>query len=981
MPVFEVRARGSTAGPLAPIPMPVLLDTIHASIAAHAERVPDAIAIETPGRSPLTFACLHQHMLATVAALRREGIERNDCVAIVLPHSAELATACLAVGAGAAVAPLNPEYRRAEFEFHLASLAPKVLLVAAGRETPARDVARALSIRVLEIAAVDGAGAGVFRFPSAGGATAATVDLAPAADLAQPDDVALMLHTSGTTSRPKKVPLTQRNLIASVANLARSLGLTPEDRCLHLIPMYHIGGLLDVLAAPLCVGGRVICTPGFSVPAFYRGLAASRPTWSQAVPTMLQEILGCADDHRDIVLGHTLRFMRSVSAPLPAPLLAAFEQRFRVPVIEIYGMTETAGVITSNPFPDGMRKSASVGIAAGPEVAVMDEAGSARAPMDRGEIVVRGDNVMRGYADGDADRGAEFFGTWFRTGDEGYLDHDHHLFLTGRIKEIINRGGEKVSPREVDDALLAHPAIAEAATFAVPHPTLGEEVAAVVVLKEGATVAKSELIDHLGARLAYFKVPRILHFAAAIPRTAGGKLQRHLMAEAFGLSGPAGAASRAPYAAPQTRVARALVAIWERALGAERIGVDDDFFELGGSSLKAASFVNQIEQDWGATVYVTAVFDAPTVARFEACLHRDYPEVVARMLGREASRDAAARHRVSAGDAARFRDSIALTLRSGPMRDGPKNPPAVFILSPPRSGSTLLRAMLGGSSALFSPPELYLLSFETLADRQAWFTGAQRFQLEGNTRALMQLRDLNVDAADAMMREFEERRLPVRDYYRTLQDWLGPRRLVDKTPYYAARIETLERAEAYFDGALYVHLLRHPHGMIRSLDEAKLDQFWYPRLVGVDEAERTPSPWPREAFAELLWLALHRNILAFLERVPPERKFRLRFEDLVTAPAQATGGLCRFLGIPFEPAMLEPQRDPRQRMTDGIHPESRMIGDMKFHRHRTIDPAVADRWRHELRSDLLSDETWELAATLGYERTSTGQAERTVLEI
>ncbi len=955
--------------------MPTLFDTIHASIARHADRVPAAVAMEAPGRRPLTFARLRDHILSTVAALRHEGIGRGDCVAIVHPHGPEMATACLAVGAGAAVAPLNPEYRRAEFEFHLASLAPKVLIVAAGRESPARDVARALSIRVLEASPVDGAEAGIFRLSGADGPAAA------AADLAQPDDLALVLHTSGTTSLPKKVPLTQRNLIASVRNLVASLGLSPEDRCLHVLPMYHIGGLIDVLAAPLAVGGCVICTPGFSVPAFYGGLDASRPTWSQAVPTMLQEILSYADDHRDIVQRHALRFMRSVSAPLPAPLLAAFEQRFRVPVVEIYGMTETAGVITSNPFPHGVRKPGSVGVAAGPEVAVVDEAGRARAPMCAGEVVVRGDNVMRGYANGSAGGGAEFFGPWFRTGDKGYLDGDGHLFLTGRLKEIINRGGEKVSPREVDDALLAHPAIAEAATFAVPHPTLGEEVAAVVVPKAGATVAKGELIEHLGARLAYFKVPRILHIVPSIPRTAGGKLQRHRLAATFGLSGETGAAARPAYAAPGTPVERALVALWERALGAGLIGVDDDFFDLGGDSLKAASFVNQLERDWGETVYVTAVFDAPTVARFDRYLRRHYPKLVARMLGREASADAGARHRVGADDVAGFARSIALTLRPGRMRDGPKNPPAVFILSPPRSGSTLLRAMLGGSSALFAPPELYLLSFDTLADRHAWFAGSQRFQLEGNTRAVMQLRNQGVDQAGALIRDLEAQRLPVRDYYRLMQGWLGERRLVDKTPYYAARIETLERAEAYFDGPLYVHLLRHPHGMIRSLDEAKLDQLWYPRLVGVEEAARTPCPWPREAFAEMLWIVLHRNILAFLERVPQERKFRIKFEDLVTAPAPATVELCRFLGVPFEPAMLDPQRDRRERMTDGIHPESRMIGDMKFHQHRTIDAAVADRWKREVRADFLSDEAWALAATLGYDRAAAESAERTVLEI
>ena len=251
--------------------MPTLSDTIHASIARQAERVPGAVAIEAPGRPPLTFARLRDLILSTLACLRREDVGRNDCVAIVLPHGPEMATACLAVGAGAAVAPLNPEYRRAEFEFHLASLAPKVLLVAAGRDSPARDVARALSIRVLEVAPVDGAEAGVFRLSSADGPAAT------AADLAQPDDLALVLHTSGTTSRPKKVPLTQRNLIASVRNLVTSLDLGPEDRCLHLLPMFHIGGLIDVGGAPRA--SRIFAPRRVRVRGPGRASRRARPRW------------------------------------------------------------------------------------------------------------------------------------------------------------------------------------------------------------------------------------------------------------------------------------------------------------------------------------------------------------------------------------------------------------------------------------------------------------------------------------------------------------------------------------------------------------------------------------------------------------------------------------------------------------------------------------------------------------------------------
>ena len=462
---------------------------------------------------------------------------------------------------------------------------------------------------------------------------------------------------------------------------------------------------------------------------------------------------------------------------------------------------------------------------------MVDERGEPVATGQRGEVVVRGDNVMPGYADDEAVNAASWFGEWFRTGDEGTLDADGFLYLTGRIKEIINRGGEKVSPREVDEVLLSHPAVAEAATFAMPHPTLGEDVATVVVLKPGSTVGKAALIAHVNARLAYFKVPRVMHFLQAIPKTAGGKLQRNRLAETLGLTDAADDAPKAAYVAPRTAIAQKLASMWESVLGVERVGLDDDFFALGGDSLKAASFVNQLQHAWGDTVYVTAIFDAPTVARLESYLNANYPELVAKMQGAAAVPAAPVRRTVDADALRRFRRSIAATLGGAPA-PAERNPSAVFVLSPPRSGSTLLRAMLGGNPALFAPPELYLLPFDTLADRKAWFSGSQRFQLEGNTRALMQLRGLGPADADAMMAELEARRTPVHAYYRMLQGWLGSRTLVDKTPYYASRIETLERAEAMFRDARYVHLTRHPYGVIRSFEEAKLATLWYPRLVG-----------------------------------------------------------------------------------------------------------------------------------------------------
>ncbi len=926
-------------------------------------------------RPSLSYAQLCSHIESVVDTLNRVGVGRNDRVAIVLPHGPELSTACLAIIAGAVAAPLNPELKATECESFLADLKPKLLLTGEGQLSVARTAAQAMGIPILELSVGDGVATGLFDL---------STDMEPSpvrcGGLAEADDAALLLHTSGTTAKPRTVLLTQRNLRASADNLSTSLQLSENDCCLHLMPLFHIGGLIDVLAAPLTVGGSVVCTSGFSAPEFFNCLEFFRPTWTQAVPTMIQEILKCANDHRDIVCNNSLRLMRSVSAPLPIPVMEEFERVFNIPVIEMYGMTETAGLIASNPLPDAIRKPGSVGLPAGQEVAVVDEHGSPLPAMKVGEFVVRGNNVMAGYEN---DPNANtFFQLGFRTGDRGYLDADGYLFLTGRIKEIINRGGEKISPSEVDDVLQSHPSVAEAATFAMPSELLGEDVAAAVVLVQGATLSKQDLIKFLGPRLAYFKVPRTIHFVDEIPKTRGGKLQRTKLAQTLGVIEKHAEKKKLSYTAAQSVAGKIFSEMWSRLLKVKKVGIDDDFFDLGGDSLKAASFINELHHKWGETVYVSALFDAPSIAEFEKYMEIHHPELIAKILGQTVNPgDRYSEGKVDPAKVSAFRNSIARVAGTGGAPSPKKNRPAIFILSPPRSGSTLLRAILGGNDKLFAPPELYLLSFDNLADRKAWFSGSQRFQLEGYVRSIMQARNDSLEQAQGLVESFEQQPLSTQDCFRHMQEWIGDRILVDKTPFYASHMETLHRAEEYFHDPIYIHLLRHPYGMIRSFEEAKLEQLWFPRMVGTDVARNAPCPYQRRELAEMIWMILHENILSFLEGIPQQRKYRLKFEDLVGNPRDTVGNLCQFLDIDLHKAMLNPHQNTQKRMTDGIHPESRMIGDMKFHQHKKIDSDAADLWKHHYQTDFLSDETWRIAATLGYDQTIAKSQGRTEFEI
>jgi acyl-CoA synthetase (AMP-forming)/AMP-acid ligase II len=488
-----------------------------------------APAILAPGgRPPLTYAGLRTLVERTGAALRGLGIRRNDPVAIVLPNGPEMATAFVAIGCEATTAPLNPAYRAEEFEFYLADLQAKLLVAQEGVPTPAAGAAHKLGIPIARLRVAADGPAGVFALEGRSVAAEASGPVTA-------DDVALVLHTSGTTSRPKIVPLTHRNVCASAANIAASLALTPSDVCLNIMPLFHIHGLIAAVLSSLSAGACVACTSGFNALQFFAQLKEIHPTWYTAVPTMHQAILARAARNEEIVRAARLRLIRSSSASLPPQVMAELEQTFNVPVIEAYGMTEAAHQMASNPLPPRARKPGSVGVAAGPEVALMDEAGKLLPAGTIGEIVIRGANVTPGYQNNPAANEAAFTGGWFRTGDQGVMDEEGYLRITGRLKEIINRGGEKISPREVDEVIMDHPAVAQVVTFGMPHEKLGEDVAAVVVLKQGAQVTERELQKFIGARLSDMKVPRRILFMDEIPKGATGKLQRIGLAQKLGL--------------------------------------------------------------------------------------------------------------------------------------------------------------------------------------------------------------------------------------------------------------------------------------------------------------------------------------------------------------------------------------------------------------------------------------------------------------
>ncbi|HLI80425.1 MAG TPA: acyl--CoA ligase [Candidatus Binataceae bacterium] len=491
----------------------------------------DAPALAAPGRTALTYAQLRALFARTAGALNAMGIGVGDRVAIVLPNGPEMASAFLVVASVATAAPLNPAYRREEFDFYLSDLNAKALLILEGMDSPAREVARTRNIPIAEISLDAAMSAGEFALKP----LASALTRSDRSAISGADDIALVLHTSGTTARPKIVPLSHRNVTASAVNVGNTLRLTREDVCLNIMPLFHIHGLIGAVLSSIGAGASIACAPSFDALKFFRWFAETNPTWYTAVPTMHQAILARAARNGDVIAKGRLRLIRSSSASLPPQVMSEMERVFNVPVLESYGMTEAAHQMASNPLPPAQRYAGSVGIAAGPEIAIMNDAGDLVAPNDIGEVVIRGRNVTTGYENNPEANAKAFTNGWFRTGDQGYLDDAGYLRLTGRLKEMINRGGEKVSPIEVETALLDHPQVAQAVAFATAHPMLGEEVAAAVVLREGASASEKELRDFVAERLAQFKVPRAIVFVNVIPKGPTGKPQRIGLAKVLGL--------------------------------------------------------------------------------------------------------------------------------------------------------------------------------------------------------------------------------------------------------------------------------------------------------------------------------------------------------------------------------------------------------------------------------------------------------------
>jgi acyl-CoA synthetase (AMP-forming)/AMP-acid ligase II/thioesterase domain-containing protein len=587
--------------------------TIAAEIRNWAEKHPDHSAIVCSDFVPLSYRSLQFLIDEVRASLRQAGFNRNARIAVAMPSGPQAALAIVAIACSSVAIPLSPRQSLSEIETCFAALRPGAVLLMKGTDSAAKQAAKRKGMTIIEATSSPG---GVLGFSI----IEPTIGMVAAPD--EPDEPdasapAFILQTSGTAAEPKLIPFSHRNMLAAAARLQAWFSLTSQDRCLSVSPPFYSHGLKVTVFTPLLTGGSVAFPADASKFDYAEWFDDLRPTWYSAGPTLHRLILDQTLSRTDAKIGHSLRFILSGGAPLPRDVLVGLQDALAAPVVEHYGSSEAAQIAANLPTP-GRSKLGTCGIPWPDTVRIVGDDGNPLPQGEHGEILVGGPTLISGYLNAPEVNSASFSDGWFKTGDVGSLDEDGFLTLHGRKNEVINRGGEKISPIEIDEALLRHPAVAEAAAFSVPHPRLGEDVAAAVVLRPGMTATPVELRRYLQDHVASFKIPRRIAIRDQLPKGMTGKVMRRRLTETFEEKVSAESQVSSPpvvgnASGENSTLIEQLTTLWERLLKYKPLMLDDNFFEKGGDSLLAMEMLTELERLTGRAVPSSILFEATTI--------------------------------------------------------------------------------------------------------------------------------------------------------------------------------------------------------------------------------------------------------------------------------------------------------------------------------------------------------------------------------
>lgn len=916
---------------------------------SHVKSTPQAPATEFNEVS-LTYDQLNERANQLAHYLKKMGVTHNSLVAIIMERSLDMIIATLGIlKAGGVYVPLDTAYPKDRMAFMLQDTRASVLLTQkALRESLPENEAQVVCI-------------------DEDWQTIASESPENLPIVANGNSMAYIIYTSGSTGRPKGVAVPHKGISRLVIN-TNYVKFNPTDRVGQASNVsfdaatWEIWGALLNGAALVGVSKDLVLNPQKLVKEI-RVKKINRMFLTTSLFNQVSHEIPDAYKTLDTI-------MFGGEAADPQAVRKVLENGAPKDVLNGYGPTENttfSTVYKVTGVPEGTA-SLSIGKAIANSTTYILDANFNPVPVGVvGELYVGGDGVALEYYNRPQLTAAKFIPDPFssepgaqiyRTGDLARYLPDGNIDFLGRIDHQVKIRGFRIELGEIESLLQQHPALQDGLVLAREDKPGQKRLVAYIIPKHEMTPETSELRTFLLKKLPDYMIPTAFITMEAFPLTPNGKVDRKAL--------PAPDQSREDfeqnYVPPRTRLEETLVEMWQEILEIEKIGIYDNFFQLGGNSLQAAVFINRIQKKFKEEAHVRAIFLAPTVAEFATYVNEYYAETVAKFFGTESSDTARIQAIEVEGEAStkitpkmvhQF-NQIIQPLKPRRSTKDAKNSPAIFVLSPPRSGSTLFRVMLAGNPKLFAPPELDILSFNTLAERRAAFSNEYQIWLEATWRSIMEVKHCSVEEAREIMEDCEQRNLTAKEFYALLQAWIGDRILVDKTPSYSMDTEIIKRAETDFENAKFIHLTRHPYGTIYSFLEAKLDKNFF----------RYEHPFTRRELAELIWLVCHQNILNFLQNIPNKRQLRIDFETLVSNPEPTVRTVCDFLEIDYHPDMLKPYQG--ERMTDGVRPSSQMVGDFKFYLHKKIDSQTANRWKKFHNENFLSDISWQVAQELGY---------------
>lgn len=927
---------------------------LHELFEAQIERTPDAVAVVFEG-THLTYRELNQRANQMAHYLRAFGVGSEVLVGIFMERSLEMIIGLYGIlKSGGAYVPLDPEYPPERVAFMLQDTRVPVLL------TQKRLVPE-LPSHGAKLVCLD-----------ADWPTIAKESTDNPSSGVMAENLAYVIYTSGSTGRPKGVMNCHKGICNRLLWTQDTYQLTDADRVVQKTPFSFDVSVWEFFW-PLLFGARlIVARPGGHKDSNYliNLIVEQGITTIHFVPPMLQVFL----DHKDVGNCDSLKRVICSGEALPHELQERFFDRLDAELHNLYGPTEAAVDVTYWACQRGSNQGfVPIGRpVANTQIYLLDSHMQPVPMGEPGELHIGGVQVARGYLNRPELTEANFIPDPFRdeagaclykTGDLACYLPGGDLKYLGRIDHQVKISGVRIELGEIESVLEAHPAIKQAVVLAREHEPGEKRLVAYLVANPGQAIDTKQMRQHLQKKLPDSMVPSAFLMLDTMPLTPNGKVDRRAL--------PAPENKRPeleqPYVAPRNELERHLANIWREIIKIDRVGIHDKFFELGGTSIQAARFINRLQEELGENIYIVSIFLAPSIAEYATFLEKDYPDTIEKKLEihKTSSNYSRFSQRLATGAVKIDRKAIArmdgyiphLPAWKGDDGKDTKNPPAIFILSPPRSGTTLLRVMLAGHPGLFAATELQLLGFNTLEERRTAFIAMFVLWMEGTIRTIMEIKGCNAEEAKGIMEEYERRHYTTKQFYRVLQDWIGDRILIDKSPSYVLDLATLEKAERDFHNPLYIHLVRHPYAMVRSFVRYHIDQVLFLK----------DHPFSPRHLAELVWLISHQNTLQFLQKVPKDRQYFMRFEDLVNNPQVIMEQMCQTLRLKFHPGLTKPYKEIDKKMTDGIYQDSKPMGDTKLLDHQDIDPTVAESWKGVLTDNFLSDITWELAISVGYE--------------